>query len=285
MEITNPNYNTMPEQVNQNTKDIAVLKNTVKTPAIIYNATVEMPQDAGVINQSNIMQQVTNTANAFVLDTVGKLFRIVTVENDQVYVEYCATITGPRGTPGADGVGIQSITSIAPTQDDGYTVTPVTFTDTNGNQVTLNIRAKNGANAQVDSELSNTSENPVQNKVVTRAVNATNYTELTANSTYVNDNPYQKSYYYKIGNIAIVHINNVVFKAVEQSNNAVLFTNLPRPKTVAGYNDYVFMLSSTQKQSRVYIQANTTELKNYYDSYTPNTSTPFSAVLIYPTID
>lgn len=103
MEITNPNYNTMPEQVNQNTKDIAVLKNTVKTPATIYDATVEMAQDAGVINQSNITQQVTNTANAFVMDTVGKLFRIVTVENDQVYVAYCASIRGPQGEAGTPG--------------------------------------------------------------------------------------------------------------------------------------------------------------------------------------
>ena len=113
MEITNPNYNTMPEQVNQNTKDIAVLKNTVKTPATIYNATVEMPQDAGVINQSNITQQVTNTANAFVLDTVGKLFRIVTVENDQVYVAYCASIRGPQGeagTPGTPGTPADPLT-------------------------------------------------------------------------------------------------------------------------------------------------------------------------------
>lgn len=113
MEITNPNYNTMPEQVNQNTKDIAVLKNTVKTPATIYNATVEIAQDAGVINQSNITQQVTNTANAFVMDTVGKLFRIVTVENDQVYVAYCASIRGPQGeagTPGTPGTPADPLT-------------------------------------------------------------------------------------------------------------------------------------------------------------------------------
>lgn len=110
MEITNPNYNTMPEQVNQNTKDIAVLKNTVKTPATIYNATVEMPQDTGVVSQSNITQQVTNINNAFVMDTVGKLFRIVTVENDQVYVAYCASIRGPQGEQGTQGTAADPLT-------------------------------------------------------------------------------------------------------------------------------------------------------------------------------
>lgn len=204
---------------------------------------------------------------------------------------------GIRGEQGENGVGIQSITSDEPTQDNGYTITSITFTDTNGNQTTLNVSAKNGENAQVDSELSTTSENPVQNKVIAGALNnvytkkevnnlimPTGYTELTYNSTYVADNAYQKSYWYKIGNIAIVHINNVVFKSVAQSNGAVLYTNLPRHAGTVNGN-YVFMLSSKSRQSRVMISPYTRELQNYYDSYTPNENEPFSAVLIYPTID
>lgn len=277
MEITNPNYNTMPEQVNQNTKDIAVLKNTVKTPAIIYNATVEMLQDAGVINQSNIIQQLTTTANAFVLDTVGKLFRIVTVQNDQVYVAYCASITGPQGTPGADGVGIQSITSIAPTQDNGYTVTPVTFTDTNGNQITLNVRAKNGEFAQVDNTLSATSENPLQNKVITGKIIATrNY--ATLNSTYVNTN-YNNIYFFKIGNMVTVVVDNQKLREVEQTNEVILASGLPRPTS-----SVAFVITNLSHPLSVKVDENG-NIKNFYDQYTPSINLDFRGTVSYLTND
>lgn len=277
MEITNPNYNTMPEQVNQNTKDIAVLKNTVKTPAIIYNATVEMLQDAGVINQSNITQQVTNTVNAFILDTVGKLFRIVTVQNDQVYVAYCASITGPQGTPGADGVGIQSITSIAPTQDNGYTVTPVTFTDTNGNQITLNVRAKNGEFAQVDNTLSQTSENPLQNKVITDKIIATkNYAIL--NSTYVNTN-YNNIFYFKIGNMVTVVVDNQKLREVRQTNDVILASGLPRP-----ISSTAFVITNLSHPLSVRVDENG-NIKNFYDEYTPSINLDFRGTISYLTND
>lgn len=264
MEISNPNYNTMPEQVNQNTKDIAVLKNTVKTPAIIYNATVEMPQDAGVINQSNIAQQVTNTANAFVLDTVGKLFRIVMVENDQVYVAYCASITGPQGTPGADGVGIQSITSIAPTQDNGYTVTPVTFTDTEGNQTTLNVRAKNGEYAQVDDTFSTTSENPVQNKIIYDKVVPSEYITATKNTDVVQNGNCQ---YKKIGNLVFVKLQQLVLKNGTAAHNAVVFSDLPTTDS-----EFIFIVPSYSDAENTSLRLRMSMGGNIYTNYSKTTS-------------
>lgn len=262
--MTNPNYNTMPEQVNQNTKDIAILKNTVKTPAIIYNATVEMSQDAGVINQSNITQQVTTTANAFVLDTVGKLFRIVTVENDQVYVEYCAKITGPQGTPGADGVGIQSITSITPTQDNGYTVTPVTFTDTNGNQTTLNVRAKNGEYAQVDNTFSATSENPVQNKIIYNKVVPSEYITATKNADVVQNGSCQ---YKKTGNLVVVKLQQLVLKTGTASHDAMVFSGLPTTDS-----EFIFIVPSYNDTEDSSLRLRISCGGNIYTNYTKTSS-------------
>lgn len=142
----------MPQQVDENTKEIAILKKTVSTPAILYNANIEISTSAGVISQSNVIETVLTTDNSYIMDTVGNLFKIINIVNDNIYILYVSSIRGPQGLNGADGengVGIQSITSIAPTQDDGYTVTPVTFTDTNDNQTTINVRAKNGANNEI----------------------------------------------------------------------------------------------------------------------------------------
>ena len=157
----------MPQQVDKNTKEIAILKKTVSTPAILYNASIEISTSAGVISQLNVIETVSTTDNSYILDTVGSLFKVIDIVDDNIYILYVSSIRGVQGADGENGVGIQSITSIAPTQDDGYTVTPVTFTDTEGNQTTLNVRAKNGEYAQVDDTLSTTSENPVQNKVIT----------------------------------------------------------------------------------------------------------------------
>lgn len=110
---------------------------------------------------------------------------------------------GPQGDTGENGVGIQSITSDEPTQDNGYTITSITFTNTNGNQTTLNVSAKNGENAQVDSELSPTSENPVQNKVIKNALdtkaNIYNVYTKTETNNLINDLLLVKNKYYEVG--------------------------------------------------------------------------------------
>lgn len=55
---------------------------------------------------------------------------------------------GTNGTDGEDGVSITNITSGSESQSGGYTVTPITFAKSNNQNVTLNIRAKNGVDGQ-----------------------------------------------------------------------------------------------------------------------------------------
>ena len=53
--------------------------------------------------------------------------------------------TIPKGADGASGV--TDVTAGTPTEQDGYTVTPVTFDFEQGNSKTINIQAKNGEGA------------------------------------------------------------------------------------------------------------------------------------------
>ena len=62
--------------------------------------------------------------------------------------------TGAQGNPGNDGVpgadgasGVTDVTAGSPTEQNGYTVTPVTFNFEQGNSKTVNIQAKNGEGA------------------------------------------------------------------------------------------------------------------------------------------
>lgn len=55
--------------------------------------------------------------------------------------------TIPQGADGASGV--TDVTAGTPTEQDGYTVTPVTFNFEQGNSKTVNIQAKNGEGAGV----------------------------------------------------------------------------------------------------------------------------------------
>ena len=55
--------------------------------------------------------------------------------------------TIPQGADGASGV--TDVTAGTPTEQDGYTVTPVTFNFEQGNSKTVNIQAKNGGGADI----------------------------------------------------------------------------------------------------------------------------------------
>lgn len=52
--------------------------------------------------------------------------------------------TGPKGETGQAGVGIETIASGIVTQDDDYTVTPITFKKTDGQEIIINVKTKNG---------------------------------------------------------------------------------------------------------------------------------------------
>ena len=52
--------------------------------------------------------------------------------------------TGPKGETGQAGVGIETIASGIVIQDDDYTVTPITFKKTDGQEIIINVKTKNG---------------------------------------------------------------------------------------------------------------------------------------------
>lgn len=56
---------------------------------------------------------------------------------------------GENGQDGTDGVSITTITSGDPTQNDGFTVTPLTINKSDDSNVTINISAKNGIDGTV----------------------------------------------------------------------------------------------------------------------------------------
>lgn len=103
MYILGNKFNSKAQQIDQNTEDIAKLKEIVKTPAIIYDANIEISIDAGTVNTSNIVQTIESIDNAFVLDTKGSLFRIIEIVDTTIYIMYASTIRGEKGDQGEQG--------------------------------------------------------------------------------------------------------------------------------------------------------------------------------------
>lgn len=101
--LYNNNKLSMPQQVDINTKEIAILKKTVITPAMMYNANIEISTSAGVISQSNVIEIVSTTDNSYILDTVGSLFKIINIVNDNIYILYVSSIRGQKGDTGEQG--------------------------------------------------------------------------------------------------------------------------------------------------------------------------------------
>ena len=94
----------MPEQVNKNTADIAELKKVSSTPAVMYNASVEIATDAGVVSQSDVIETVTTTDNSYIMDTVGSLFKVISIASGNIYILYVSSIRGIQGIQGEQGV-------------------------------------------------------------------------------------------------------------------------------------------------------------------------------------
>lgn len=93
----------MPEQVNKNTADIAELKKVTSTPAVMYNASVEIATDAGVVSQSDVIETVTTTDNSYIMDTVGSLFKVISIASGNIYILYVSSIRGEQGIQGEQG--------------------------------------------------------------------------------------------------------------------------------------------------------------------------------------
>lgn len=56
-------------------------------------------------------------------------------------------IDGQDGTPGQDGVGFTNATAGSVTEQDGYTITPITFNKSDGTNAVVYVKAKNGESA------------------------------------------------------------------------------------------------------------------------------------------
>ena len=67
--------------------------------------------------------------------------------------------TGPQGPAGKDGVSIIAGNAWEPTQQNGYTVTDFTLNKSDGNNITISIKAKNGKDGTSASVIEATDEN------------------------------------------------------------------------------------------------------------------------------
>lgn len=118
MEIINVNKPSMPEQVQANTENIKLLADRIQD---VYVANIELSNDATTINSLNIKNWNTQATTGFILDTTGKLFKIVAVSDNIIYIEYWSTLVqgpqgpqgpiGPQGPQGNDG-SVEDITRI-----------------------------------------------------------------------------------------------------------------------------------------------------------------------------
>lgn len=165
MEITNNKYNTMPEQVQENKDNIKVLAEYIKEA---YNATTTLETMSTTIDASMVRDWVAGTTKGFILDQAGKLFKIVAVSDNTIFIQWWASLpqgatgaTGARGEAGAKGdkgdagVGFNNTTdinlvvgeplSVTYDTEDGITITSQggieadgqTFTPTVENNVPL----------------------------------------------------------------------------------------------------------------------------------------------------
>jgi len=154
MYILGNKFNSRPQQVEKNREDIEELKKNISANEI-YNANIEISTDASVITTDDIKNWNDSIKNGYVLDTVGNLFKIVAVEDGNVYIDYACTLprgatgeTGQDGQDGSDGVGIASIVAGTPIVGSTTTTTPLTITFTNGQTATVNVVAQNGSDGQ-----------------------------------------------------------------------------------------------------------------------------------------
>lgn len=151
----------------------------------------------------------------------------------------------------------------------------------------------------VDSALSSTSENPVQNKVIAGAldnvytktetdnllsnkvnlsdINSLNWQYATRNDTYLNGGSCR---YFQFGNIVVVSLSDITFKSVALTDyNQTLFSNLPVAKS-----QVIVTLASNEvntRNIRVAIQANTGSILSYYNYFTPDTIPIYNEMMIY----
>ena len=92
MQITNNEYNTMPEQVQENKNNIeAIAKNMLE----FYHTEQALTEQTTSINitQTDI-EDLNISQNAFIITTNALFFKIVAIVENVVYIKYWANIGG-----------------------------------------------------------------------------------------------------------------------------------------------------------------------------------------------
>ena len=101
MIITNNEYNTMPEQVQENKDNIQKLAEYIKP---LFNATISMSTSDVSIDSSDVRDWVDDPETAFILSANGLVFKYIGQSGTTIVIEYWATLpAGPQGPQGATG--------------------------------------------------------------------------------------------------------------------------------------------------------------------------------------
>ena len=129
------NKKTMPQQVYKNTKDIEELKQQIGT---WYNTKSVLTKESTSIPRVET-DVPADVQTGYLLTAQGLLFKILRVYENIVYLYYYATLPS-----GAQGVGIEKIENTGYTDGDGFTITHVDVTLTNGEVESFDVKAKQG---------------------------------------------------------------------------------------------------------------------------------------------
>ena len=131
----NTGKRTLPQQVQKNKEDIEQLQSIVKE---CYNTQkVLTSTDTSIaVADTNIPADVQT---GYLLTAQGLLFKILRVYENIAYLYYYATLPS-----GAQGVGIEKIENTGYTDGDGFTITHVDVTLTNGEVESFDVQAKQG---------------------------------------------------------------------------------------------------------------------------------------------
>ena len=173
MILINPNYNSLPKQVQKNTDDIANLQGK---QFIIVTTSQSLTTSDNEIAISQTDLDGRSVENAVLIDAVANLFNITASDNDNLYISYVASLkgetgatgaTGPQGAPGATGPqGPQGATGPQGPQGDPGATGPQGIRGETGAQGLSYLIYKSNLNGIISNiPFSNFNRNPVVNDV------------------------------------------------------------------------------------------------------------------------
>ena len=128
------NYNSMPEQVEENKKNIKELVKYIKP---VYNTQTSLTTSTTTIAIAST-NAPSDATMGWLMDENGLLFHITSGDGTNLLLEYYASIKGPTGATGATGATGNGITSITLLSTSGN-VDTYQILYTNGNTTTFTV--------------------------------------------------------------------------------------------------------------------------------------------------